>query len=144
MVSEIVNGEERLDADECGVGVEMIAKINRRQRGLPVMRVDDVGSEQITRNGQAGHGEHGEAKMIVGMSNARGGIDAGPVEQRRAMNKVERDAALSGLIQVRHETGTDWDPEIAVSDGGRIRIKVLAVVGNHDGDLFATGRERRR
>ena len=121
----------------------MIAKINRRQRGLPVMRVDDVGSEQITRNGQAGHGEHGEANMVVRMIDARGGIDTSAVEQRRAVNKVERDAALSGLIQVRHETGTDWDPEIAISDGGRIRIKVLAVVGNHHGDVFAARRESR-
>src|SRR5580700_2695060 len=122
----------------------MRAEINGRKRRLPVMGVDNVRREQIPRNGQRSHGEDSKTNIVIRMIDTAGGIDPGPVEQWRTVDEVKGDAAFSGLIQVRHETWTDWYPEISISDGGRIRIHVVAVIGNHDGDLFAFRRQGRR
>src|SRR5580692_1865596 len=102
----------------------MGAKINRRKRRLPVVRVDNVRSEQIPRYGQRRHGQNGETNIVVRMIDAAGGIDAGPIEQWRTVDEVEGDAALGSLIHVRHETRPNWYPEIAIRHGGRIRIHV--------------------
>ena len=80
LVSEVVDGEKSLDADERGVGREMFAQIHGRERGLPVVRVNDVRGKEIARDVESGHRENCEPDMVIRMVDAGKAIDTGPVK----------------------------------------------------------------
>ena len=91
LIAQIVNGQQGLHPDESRVSAKMFAKVDRGQRGLPVMQVQDIGPEQAPRHSDGGHGKHGEAQMVIREIAGRGAVDAVAIIKRGTLHEIVGD-----------------------------------------------------
>ena len=123
LVGEVVDGQDRPPA----VGQD------RRQRAVPVVRVDDVGAP-VVRDREPGSRQQGEPVAVVRLA-----VDRRAVEQFRALDQIDLDPVEIAAVHVHlvaAEAAGDAVPGAA--DVG------AAVAGRHDPAVDAKRRERDR
>ena len=95
LIGDVVDGKDRLDAAELVQMAVVQVEINRGQRGLPVVAVDDVrleiGVEQHLQNRA---GEEGEALAVIVEA-----VEAAALEVILIINEVVDHAVALGLEQ---------------------------------------------
>ena len=143
LVAEIVDGEQHLDAAERGIIGEMLADVDGRECRLPIVDVNDLRTEEVARHSDCGHRQNGEANVVVRVIRAAGSVDAFPIKQRRAVDKIKVDAALGGLINIHQVAGADGNPKTSISDTWLVWILVLTISGENHRRLLTTRLKRR-
>ena len=87
----VVDRQHRPRALEQAVPFEESLAVDRRQRGVPVVAVEDVrGPAHPLRAFEGRHGEQGEAQRVVAVAV----IDPAAAEERGAVDEVDADVAV--------------------------------------------------
>ena len=95
LVGDVVDGEHRLDAVELVQVAVVQVQVDGRQRGLPVVAVDDVGLEiGIEQHFEDGAGEEGEALAVIVEA-----VQAAALEVVFVVDEIEGNALVLGLEQ---------------------------------------------
>ena len=95
LVGDVVDGEHRLDAVELVEVTVVQVEVHRRERGLPVVAVDDVGLEI----GVEQHLEDGARKESEALAVVVEAVQAAALEVILVVDKVVGDAVVLGLEQ---------------------------------------------
>ena len=130
-----MDGHDRLDPVEELVRLESLLEIDRHKTGLPVMAVDQVGTEINGRERrQAGLGEESEPGDLKDRVVR---VDLIGSEESLVIDKVERDPVLHGL----ENADILALPVVVHIEVGHILHLILhvlfhaGILGNHDSDI---------
>ena len=98
LIAEVVDGQHVLRPAKRGIRAERLAQIWSQQARLPIVRVKDVGAENVPRDPERRLVQQREADVIVGIIDAVFAVDAGTIIKRRAIDEKIPHAAIDYLI----------------------------------------------
>src|SRR5580692_4470799 len=103
----------------------MLADVQWRERGLPIVQVQEIGGEQVTGHAEGSQRQRREAQMIVGKIGGPGAVNSIAIVQGGAVDEIVRDAAEGGLEDVHLVAWTDGNPETAINFARGLRVVIF-------------------
>ena len=91
LVSEVVNREQRLDANERRVAGEDRMQIGGDQPGLPVVAMKHLWPEDAARHLERGSAEHRESNVVIGEISSGLAVHAFAIIELRAIEEIVGD-----------------------------------------------------
>ena len=111
LIAKVVDRENSFDAVKRGVVAEVGLEIDGRQRGLPIVAVDDIGTKDPRGHGERGARQNGKTRGIIAKIAEAVAVESVASVKRRADEKqigdaIAHDSVESALIvAVAHPDG---------------------------------------